>query len=66
VQDFHEEPLVLFPMMSLYSFNYASSRTVALGSTQTLTEMITRNLPDGKWRPARKADKFTAICEPIV
>jgi hypothetical protein len=42
-----------------------SSRTVALGSTQPLTEMSTRNLPEGKGRPARKAD-LTAICEPIV
>jgi hypothetical protein len=38
---------------------------MALGSTQPLTEMSTRNLPVGKGRPARKAD-LTAICEPIV
>jgi hypothetical protein len=37
-----------------------------LCSTQPLTEMSTRNLTDGKERPARKADKLTAICEPIV
>jgi hypothetical protein len=42
-----------------------SSRTMAQGSTQPLTEMSTRNLPGGKWLPARKADNFTAICEPI-
>jgi hypothetical protein len=35
--------------------------TMALGSTQPLTEMSTRNLP---W--ARRADNLTAICEPIV
>jgi hypothetical protein len=29
---------------------------VALGSTQPLTEMSIRNLPEGKGRPARKAD----------
>jgi hypothetical protein len=29
--------------------------TMALGSTQPLTEMSTRNLPGGKGRPARKA-----------
>jgi hypothetical protein len=29
---------------------------MALGSTQPLTEMSTRNLPEGKERPARKAD----------
>jgi hypothetical protein len=39
---------------------------MALGSTQPLTEMSTRNLPGGKGRPARKADNLTAICEPTV
>jgi hypothetical protein len=39
---------------------------MALGSTQPLTEMSTRNLPGGKGRPARKADNLTAICEAIV
>jgi hypothetical protein len=38
---------------------------MALGSTQPLTEMRTSNLPEGKGRPARKAD-LTAICESIV
>jgi hypothetical protein len=36
---------------------------MALVWTQPLTEMSTRNLPGGKGRPARKADKFTALCE---
>jgi hypothetical protein len=35
---------------------------MALGSTQPVTEMSTRNLPGGKGRPARKADNLTAIC----
>jgi hypothetical protein len=39
---------------------------MALGSTQPLTEMSTRNLPEGKGRPARKADNLTAVFEPIV
>jgi hypothetical protein len=43
-----------------------SNRIMALGSTQPLTDMSTRNLPGGKKRPARKADNLTAICEPIV
>jgi hypothetical protein len=43
-----------------------SSCTMALGSTQPLTEMSTRNLPGGKERPARKADKLTAVCEHTV
>jgi hypothetical protein len=37
-----------------------------LRSTQPLTEMSTRNLPGGKVRPVRKADKLTAICELTV
>jgi hypothetical protein len=43
-----------------------SSCTMALGATQTLTEMSTRNIPGGEGRPAHKADNLTAICEPIV
>jgi hypothetical protein len=43
-----------------------SSRTMALGSTQSLTEMSTKNIVGGEGRPERKADNLTAICEPIV
>jgi hypothetical protein len=43
-----------------------SSRTMALGSTQSLTEMSTRNIPGGKGWLARKADNLTTVCEPIV
>jgi hypothetical protein len=43
-----------------------SSRIMALGSTQLVTEMSTRNLPGGKKRPARRADNLTAIYVPIV
>jgi hypothetical protein len=39
---------------------------MALRSTQPLTEMSTRNIPGGKGRPAREADKLIAIYEPIV
>jgi hypothetical protein len=39
---------------------------MALGSTQPLTVMSTRNLPWGKGRPARKADNLTTIYEPTV
>jgi hypothetical protein len=39
---------------------------MALESTQSLTEMSTRNLLGGKWRPELKADNLAAICEPIV
>jgi hypothetical protein len=34
---------------------------MALGSTQPLTEMSTRNLPGGKERPARKAHNLNVI-----
>jgi hypothetical protein len=33
-------------------------RSMALGSTQLLTEMSTRNFPGRKKRPARKADNL--------
>jgi hypothetical protein len=58
---------VRVPMRWIFFFNLRnpSSRTMALGSTQPVTEMNTRNLPGGKGRPAHKAD-LTAICEPIM
>jgi hypothetical protein len=52
--------------IGFFNLSYPSSRTMALGSTQPLTEMSTRNLSGDKWWPARKADILTAICEPIV
>jgi hypothetical protein len=39
---------------------------MALGSSQPLTEMSTRDLPGGTGRPVLKADNLTAIYEPIV
>jgi hypothetical protein len=43
-----------------------SSGTMALGSTQPLTEMITRNFPGGKKQLAHKADNLAAIYGPNV
>jgi hypothetical protein len=43
-----------------------SNRTMALGSTEPLTEMGTRDLSRDKGRSARKADDLTAVCEPVV
>jgi hypothetical protein len=58
---------VRFPdVTGFINWPYPSSRNMALGSTQPLAEMSTRNIPVGKGRPARKADNLTAICEPIV
>jgi hypothetical protein len=39
---------------------------MVLGSTKTVKEISTRNLPGGKGRPARKADNLTDICKPTV
>jgi hypothetical protein len=41
-------------------------RNMAMGFTQPLTEMSTRNLPGGNAWPARKAVNLTAICEPGI
>jgi hypothetical protein len=55
---------VRVPMTWIFFFNWRnpSIRTVALGSSQPLIEMNTRS----KGRPARKADKLTAISEQIA
>jgi hypothetical protein len=55
-------------VIGFFFFNYRnpSTRTVALGSTQPLTEMNTRKIPGDNGWPARKAGDFTAICEPIA
>jgi hypothetical protein len=52
-------------IIGFFKWPNPSSRTMALGSTQSITEMSTRNLPGGKGRPARGAD-LIAVCEPIV
>jgi hypothetical protein len=48
-------------VVAFFNWPNPSSRTMALGSTQPLTEMETRN-----GRPAREAHNLTAICEPTV
>jgi hypothetical protein len=53
-------------VIAFFDWPNPSSRTIALGSTQPLTEMSTRNLPGGKEQRKHKADNLTAICEPIV
>jgi hypothetical protein len=49
--------------VDLFSLPNSASRTMALGLTEPLTEMSTRNLPGGKKRPAHRADNLAAICE---
>jgi hypothetical protein len=53
-------------VIGFFNWPNPSSRTMALGSTQPLTEMSTKNLPGGKGRSACGADNLTAISEPIV
>jgi hypothetical protein len=52
--------------MSCILFNIPnySSHTKALGLTQSLTDMSTKDLPGGNKRPARRANKLAVICEP--
>jgi hypothetical protein len=50
-------------VIGFFSWPNSCSRIMALGSTQPLTEMSTRNLLG--WL-ACKADNLTAICEPTV
>jgi hypothetical protein len=52
--------------VDFFNMPNTSSHTMALGSTQPLTEISTRNLPGGKKRPARRTDDLAAICEPNV
>jgi hypothetical protein len=58
--------LVLIRSLDFFNLPNLSNRSMAMESTQPLTETSTRNLPGGKGRPVRKADNLTAICEPIV
>jgi hypothetical protein len=53
-------------VIEFFTWPSLSTRTMALGSTQPLREMSTRNLPAGKVRSACKAKNLTAIYEPIV
>jgi hypothetical protein len=53
-------------VIGFFIWHNPSSRNMALGSTQPLTEMSTRTLHGGKGIPALEADNLTAICESIV
>jgi hypothetical protein len=44
-------------VIEIFNLPNPSSRTMAPGLTQPITEISTRNLLGGKGRPARKADK---------
>jgi hypothetical protein len=55
----------LLLLLLIFNWPNTSSRAMALGLTQPLTELSTRNLPGAKGKLAHKADNLTAICEPI-
>jgi hypothetical protein len=59
-------PVRVTDEVDFFNLHNPSSRTMAQGSTQPLTEMITRNLPGGKKRLACRADNLAAIYEPNV
>jgi hypothetical protein len=61
-----KSPVRIPDEVDLFNLPNPSSHTMALGSTQPLREMSTRNFPGGKKRPARRADNLAAICEPNV
>jgi hypothetical protein len=53
-------------VIGFFNWPNPSSALWPWGRLRLVTEMSTRNLPGGKWRPAGKADNFTTISEPIV
>jgi hypothetical protein len=59
-------PVQVLDEVDFFNLPNSSSCTMALRSTQPLTEMSTRNLLGGKKRPAYRADNLDAICEPNV
>jgi hypothetical protein len=68
MNDYTERLVSTFPdeVIAFFNLPNPSSRTMALESTQPLTEMSIRNLPGSKGRPGRKANSLTDICEPTV
>jgi hypothetical protein len=51
-------PVRVSDEMNVLNLPKSSSRTMAQGSTQTITEMSTRNFSGGKKRSARRADNL--------
>jgi hypothetical protein len=61
-----KSPVRIPDEVDFFNLPNLSSRTMALGSSQPITEMSTRNLPGGKKRPVRRADNLAASYEPNV
>jgi hypothetical protein len=53
-------------VIGFFNLPNPSSRPMALGSTQLLTEMSTRNLPGGGGVTGGRRVRLTTIYEPIV
>jgi hypothetical protein len=49
-----------------FNLHNPSSRNMAPGSTQPITEISTKNLSGGNGRPVHKAENLTAVCEQII
>jgi hypothetical protein len=61
-----ERSLVLVQDEVDFNLPNPSSSSMALGSTQPLTEMNTSYFCGGKKQPAHRADNLATICEPNV
>jgi hypothetical protein len=59
-------PVRIQDEVDFFNLPKPSSRTMALGTTQPLTEMRTRSLPGGKKLLARRSDDLTTIYEPNI
>jgi hypothetical protein len=53
--------LILDGVIGIFHLHNHSDCTMALGSTQPLTEISTRSISWGQKRPVRKADNLTTI-----
>jgi len=53
--------LITYGVIGIFHWHNPSDRTMALGSTQPVTEMSTRIISWGWRRPVRKADNLTSI-----
>jgi hypothetical protein len=61
-----KSPVRVQDEVDFFNLPNPSSRTMALGSTQPLTKMSTRNLSGCKKRLACRVDNLVAIFEPNV
>jgi hypothetical protein len=59
-------PVWVLDGVDFFNLPAPSSRTMALGSTQPLTKMSTRNLSGGKKQPAHRANNLASLCKPNV